>query len=102
MLTNNSELVALSRDNGQVYWVLALPRHVDNDIKKPAIIWTGPLLVSDRLIVAGSHGRAIAVSPYSGKVLGIERMPDGVTVSPVVADRVIYFLTDDADLIAYR
>jgi outer membrane protein assembly factor BamB len=102
MLTNDSELIAISRNNGRVYWILALPRHVDNDIKKPLIIWTGPLLVSDRLIVAGSHGRAVAVSPYSGKVLGIEKMPDGVTVSPIVANRTIYFLTDDADLIAYR
>ena len=102
MLTNDSELIAISRDNGRVYWVLALPRHENNDIKKPTIIWTGPLLVSDRLIVAGSHGRAVAASPYSGKILGIEKMPDGVTVSPIVADRTIYFLTDDADLIAYR
>ena len=102
MLTNDSEMIALSRDSGRVYWVLALPRYVDNDIKKPSIIWTGPLLASDRLIIAGSHGRAIAVSPYSGKVLGIERMPNGVTVSPVVANRTVYFLTDDADLIAYR
>ena len=102
MLTIDSELIALSRNNGQVYWVTALPRHINNDIQKPSIIWTGPLLVSDRLVIAGSHGRALAVSPYSGKVLGAVKMPDGVTVSPIVADRTIYFLTDDADLIAYR
>ena len=102
MLTNDSELVALSRDTGRVYWVLALPRHINNDIKKPGIIWTGPLLASDRLIIVGSHGQAFAVSPYSGKIIGVEKMPNGVTVSPVVADRTVYFLTDDADLIAYR
>ena len=102
MLTNDSALVALARDTGKAYWVTALPRNVNNDISKPLIIWTGPLLVSDRLIIAGSHGQAFAVSPYSGKILGIEKMPNGVTVPPVVADRTVYFLTDDADLIAYR
>lgn len=102
LITNESEIIALSRTNGRVYWVQALPRHIKNDIKKPAIIWTGPLLVSDRLIVVGSHGRALAMSPYSGKFLGIERMPNGVSVSPIVAQRTIYFLTDDADLIAYK
>lgn len=102
MVTHDSELICLERDSGRVYWVLALPRHVDNDIQKPAVIWTGPLLASDRLIVAGSHGRALAVSPYTGQVIGIEKMPSGVTVSPVVAGKTVYFLTDNADLIAYR
>jgi len=29
-------------------------------------------------------------------------MPDGVTVAPVVADGSVYFLADDAELVAYR
>jgi hypothetical protein len=59
-------------------------------------------LASDRLIVAGSNEEALAVSPYSGRILGVVEMPDRITVAPVVADGSVYFLADDAQLVAYR
>ncbi len=102
VLTNDTELVALSRKDGRIHWVQMLPRYEGEDDKDDPIIWTGPILASDRLIVAGSHGMALAVSPYSGRFLGRVEMPDGISVTPVVADGSIYFLSDDAELIAYR
>jgi len=101
-LTNDSELVAMSRRTGRVHWVQPLPQWEDPEDKTGRIIWTGPILVSDRLIIAGSSGEALSVSPYNGKILGKVEMPDGVTISPIVANDTIYFLSDDADLVAYR
>jgi outer membrane protein assembly factor BamB len=101
VLTTDSEVVCLARNTGRIHWVSELPRFADEKKKKP-IQWTGPVLASDRLIVAGSHGEAMAVSPYSGDILGREKMPDGVTVPPVIADGSVYFLANDADLVAYR
>ena len=102
VLTTDSELACISRDDGQIYWVRGLPRYEDPEDREDPIIWTGPLLAGDRLIVAGSNGEALAVSPYSGRILGVVKMPDGVTVAPVVADGSVYFLADDAELVAYR
>jgi len=101
-LTGNEELVAMERETGRILWVRSLPRWQDPEAHDGVIVWTGPLLVSDRLIVASSDGVAIAVSPYSGDVLGSESMPDGVSVPPVVAGETVYFLADDATLAAYR
>jgi len=94
--------VCLSKDQGRIYWVRALPRFEDEKDKEDPITWTGPILVKDRLLVAGSHGAVVAVSPYTGRVLGEEKLPDGVTVTPVVAGGTVYFLSDDADLLASR
>lgn len=102
LLTNDGALTALSRDKGQVIWVTELPLWKDEKDREGRIIWTGPLLASDRLIVAGSGGVATAVSPYTGKILGNVKMPDAVTVAPVIADKTVYFLSDDAELVAYR
>jgi hypothetical protein len=44
----------------------------------------------------------MTVSPYTGEPLGRMEVPDGITMPPIVADGTIYFLTDDAELIAYR
>jgi len=101
-LTGNEELVAMERDSGRIMWVRSLPRWDDEEAREGAIVWTGPLLVSDRLIVASSAGVAVAVSPYTGDILGSETMPDGVSVPPVVAGETVYFLSDDATLSAYR
>jgi len=102
MLTNDGEIVCLSREQGRIYWVRALPRYEDEKNKEDPITWTGPVLVKDRLLVAGSNGVAMAVSPYTGRVLGNEKLPDGVSVPPVVANRTVYFMSDDADVLAYR
>lgn len=102
LLTNDWELICLSRDNGRAFWVTSLPRFEDEEDKKDPIIWTGPILVSDRLIVAGSQGEALAVSPYTGKILGAQELPDGVSVAPIVANGMVYVLTNDAALVALK
>lgn len=101
-LTGNEELTALERDTGRVIWVKSLPRWTSPDTFEGAIVWTGPLLVSNRLIVASSQGIAVAISPYTGRILGSEQMPDGVSVPPIVAGNMVYFLADDATLAAYQ
>lgn len=102
VITNNSELVAVGRLNGNVHWVTSLPHWEDPDERQTRINWTGPVLASDRLIVAGSTGEALSVSPYTGKILGKAEMPDGVSISPIVALDRIYFLSEDAELVSYR
>ncbi len=101
-ISNDADLIAMSRADGRIHWVRSLPRWLDESDHNDPIIWTGPLLASDRLIVAGSHGLALAVSPYSGRILGQLELPAGVSVAPIIADRTVYFLTDNAELTAYR
>lgn len=102
VLTNSGEIVCLTRQEGRVRWVEQLPRYEDPESKKGTIRWSGPVLAGDRLIVVSSEGDAMSVSPYTGKPLGRISLPDGVFIAPVVANRTLYVLTDDADLIAMR
>ena len=62
----------------------------------------GPVLASDRLIVGSSDGYLVSLSPYTGEVLGKLSISDGVTIQPAIANNTMYFLTNDADLVAYR
>lgn len=102
MLTTEDEIVSLSRNDGRIFWVRGLPRFEDPEDREDPIIWSGPVLASDRLIVTGSHGEAWAISPYSGELLGRIELPDAISVPPVIADGAIYFLADNADIVAYR
>ncbi len=102
MVTNENELVALGRDDGRIYWVTPLPAFENEPDLEDPILWAGPILAGDRLIIAGSNGDAMTLSPYTGKVLGIQTLPDGVSVTPIVANGKLFILTDDAELIALR
>ncbi|MHA1537726.1 MAG: outer membrane protein assembly factor BamB family protein [Alphaproteobacteria bacterium] len=102
ILTNDGKLAALRRDNGRVKWVTELLRYVDKSKRKNSIFWVGPVLAGDRLVISGSHGEALTVSPYSGKVLGWLRLSKGVLIPPIVANGTLYILDDDGDLSAYR
>jgi outer membrane protein assembly factor BamB len=102
MISVNSELVCINRADGRIHWVTQLPEFDDPKAKTGRIIWTGPVLASDRLIVASSEEEAWSVSPYDGRVMGKISLPDGVTIGPIVAADTVYFLSDDAELVAYR
>ena len=101
-LTNQAEVVCLSRKNGSVHWVKSLEKYKNPEELSGLILWTGPILASDRLIIAASTGLALAVSPYTGKILGYIDMPDGVSIPPVVANGNVFFIADDAELVAYH
>lgn len=102
LVSKDSQLVCLRRNDGRIRWVTPLPRFADPDEQEEPIRWRGPVLAGDRLIIAGSHGEVMSVSPYDGKPVGLISLSDGVAVAPVVANNSLYLLTNSGELIAYR
>lgn len=102
VVTPDAELVCVNRLDGRIYWVTTLPRWEDPEERTGNLTWSTPILVSDRLIIAGSNEEAYSISPYTGEILGRVEMPDRIIVPPFAANETLYFLSDGADLVAYR
>ena len=102
LLTNNAQVVALTRDRGQVRWVHQLRRYEDEDDLEDPLVWKGPALAGERLILGNSLGEAVVLSPYSGERIGAVDLPGAVAVGPVVADGTLYLVTSGGELLAYR
>lgn len=102
VVTTDGDVVALVAENGLVRWVQPLGRYEDPEDRDNLVNWSGPILASDRLIVTGSQGVAVALSPYTGEVIGEIEMPDDVSLPPVLADETLYFQTDGARILAFR
>jgi len=102
ILTSQSEVVCLTRDEGKIKWLTALPPFEDMVDREDPVYWSGPVLVGDRLLVTGSNGLALSISPYTGALLGKQELPDRSHLPPVVANEMVYMLSDDADLIALK
>ena len=102
VVTTDSEVVCLTRDAGLVRWIQALPRYRNEEESEGVLQWSGPVLVGDRLIVTGSSGEALSLSPYTGEVLGRVVLPSETFVPPVVANGTVYILSNNAVLTAMR
>lgn len=102
VLTNNAEVAAVTTRDGLVRWITPIGLYEDPEDKYGLIDWTGPVLVGDRLIVAGSNDMALTLSPYTGEILGEVDLPGGAAISPAIANETIYLLTDEARLVAFR
>jgi outer membrane protein assembly factor BamB len=100
--TLDAEVVAMHRRDGRVRWVRALEQFADPQRKRGRIVWTGPTLVGNRLVVFNSEGQAVTLSPQSGEVMERLRLPGSVTLPPAVANRTLYLSTDAGDLVALR
>jgi outer membrane protein assembly factor BamB len=102
VLTTEGQVLCLQRKDGKVKWLHQLPRWTDPKSRDEAVVWSGPLLVSDRLVLVSSNGKAVSLSPYTGELLGRVDIPDGTYIAPVVANGTLYLLTNGAQLVALR
>jgi outer membrane protein assembly factor BamB len=102
VISLEQKMAAVNRDDGRISWVTQLPRWKNPEKEADAITWYGPVLVSDRLVVAGTNRQALAVSPYTGEILGRQELSGAASLGPIVADGTLFVVTDDGRLLALR
>jgi outer membrane protein assembly factor BamB len=104
VVTDDARVLCIARGSGKVRWATQLARYrVDKEKKKKdPIVWTGPVLAGDRLILANSRGQLVNVSPLDGKVQSMVKAGGPVSLSPIVAGNTLYVLDNDGRLTAWR
>lgn len=102
LVTDDARVMAIARGTGKIRWISQLPAWRNEKKKSGAIDWVGPVLAGDRLLVASSRGQLVSVSPTDGSVGTTIELKDGVSLSPVVANNMLYILNDKGTLSAYR
>ncbi|MCU0891557.1 MAG: PQQ-like beta-propeller repeat protein [Sandarakinorhabdus sp.] len=102
LVTIEGEVLCITRAEGKVRWVARLDQYRKPKNKKGPIQWAGPVLAGERLWVAGSNRELVAFDPYEGKKVATLELPGAGYLPPVVAGGVLYVLTDDGTLTAYR
>lgn len=106
ILTTANELVAINKSNGKIRWVSELPSRGDpliswgGDKRGEKISWSGPVMAGGKLILSGSHGKAVFVSPENGSVVDSFDIPSNSFLPPVIAGKTLYILSNDANLMA--
>ncbi len=99
LVTSEGDLVCLSKKTGTTRWIVPLTKATKNGQK---IIWHSPIMADGKLVVVGSHGVMLFLSPINGKVLDSTSCGSSVSVSPVMANGKLYILTDEVAVKAYQ
>lgn len=102
VLTLGAEVVCLDRATGKVRWMVEMQRHKKNDRQKVRVVWSGPIVAGDRLLMISNGGYVVSLSPYTGDFLGAVKIPKQSAVSPIVVDETLYVLGDNGKIIAMR
>lgn len=98
VLTAEQQVAALSRANGDIYWVASLP-HLDDE---ETLVWAGPILAGGRLILTGSNGELAEINPVDGKIIRREKIGGKSTIAPIVSNNTLLVLDAGGDISAYR
>ncbi|MBB3980386.1 outer membrane protein assembly factor BamB [Sphingobium fontiphilum] len=102
VVTSDAKLLCIARATGKIRWISQLRRWKDVKDKKGAIRWTGPVLAGSRLLLVSTQGDLNYVDPTSGAIQAQVDMGKSMSLSPVVANNMLYILADDGKLTALR
>ncbi|MBW8882902.1 MAG: PQQ-binding-like beta-propeller repeat protein, partial [Asticcacaulis sp.] len=113
LVSLQGELIAASKDSGQIYWLQDLNAGIQKTKKGffglgrekkvgKIPLWSGPVLASDRLIVVNSEGEAVALDPKTGERQAAIKLPGAAYIAPIVVGDTLFIVTDDGKLVAVR
>ncbi len=101
-ISSNAELVALGRDTGVLAWVQPLSTYDESDQSHNSLMWNGPILAGNRLIITSADEALIEISPTDGKLIRKLDLGFHVALPPVVAGNTLYLISQDGTLSAWK
>ena len=94
------EIICVSRENGQVYWVTDMNKGIKK--RKNQALWSGPVLASNRLVIVSDKGEISALDPKTGEIQKLIKIGTDALMSPIASGPYLYVVTETAELIAIR
>lgn len=102
VVTDDAKLLCVARATGKIRWISQLKHYRKAKKKQDPLSWSGPVLAGGRLILVSTEGDLVYVNPVDGSILSSQEMDSSMSLSPVVANNMLYILDDDGRLTAYR
>lgn len=104
LVSDDNRLVRLDASSGDTIWETELPFFVKSRIsrRKTAYAHYGPILAGGRLIIASDDGMLRQYDPATGDPVAVTPLPSGAARNPVVAGGVLYVVTENGQLHAFR
>jgi outer membrane protein assembly factor BamB len=104
LVSEQAELVRLDAETGDKIWGTELPYFTKEKVKRRKAVFAhyGPVLAGGRLWVGGSDGLIRSFDPVSGAQTGTLEIKGGASTNPVVVNNVMYVVSANGQLHAFR
>ena len=106
LVSDDAKLMRVSARDGRTLWANQMPAYEDPEDLEDPISYSGPVLVSGRLLLTDSLGNLLSFDAQSGAAQAGERagarIDGGSLTGPVVANGTVYVLSDNGTLHAFR
>jgi glucose dehydrogenase len=102
VVSDDARLMRVSARNGETLWASQLPAYGDPEDREDPISYSGPVLVSGRLLLTDSEGNLLSFDAQTGVEQPGEEVGSGSLTGPVVANGTVYVLSDNGTLYAFR
>lgn len=104
LISDQAKLVRLDAATGEKIWAVDMPLYTKTREKSRARITAhyGPALAGGRLVVASGDGVLRLVNPSDGSLAGMVDLPGGAASAPAFAGGVMYVVSANGQLHAFR
>jgi outer membrane protein assembly factor BamB len=100
--TDKGRVYCISRTGGKVRWIAELGGFRNEKKKEGSVRWDGPLLAGGKLILVSTEGEMAYVNPADGKIISKRKIGEAMSLPPVAADGMLYVLTENGRIVAYK
>jgi outer membrane protein assembly factor BamB len=103
-VNDEAMLVRLDAETGAVIWTAPMPYFDTDKPKRQKAITAhyGPVLAGGRIVVASGDDLLRFFDPTNGAALGTVALPGGAAAQPALAGGMLYVVTGNGQLLAYR
>jgi len=102
IMTDLAELKRLNKDTGEQIWATSLPQYPNIKKRNKSYAHYGPILAGGKLWVTSSDGFLRSFELTSGDLLNKIRVPSGAASHMAIVDGVLYMLSQNGQLLAYK
>lgn len=104
VVNDQGQLVRLDAKSGERIWAVDLPYWVATKVKKRDAIYAqfGPVLAGGRIAVASSDGALRFFSPVDGTLVATTEIPGGAATPMALANGMLFVVSGDGQLLAFR
>ena len=96
VINNNKELFNLYLNNGNIRWKTFIEQKSSQNYE---YIWYAPILVNDKILLAGGNNKLLIINSISGEIEKELSLPDKPASSPFVADKKLYLMLRNSDIL---
>lgn len=122
-VNSKNKIICIDKKDGRIYWIKPLPQldtqaseigdgsntassdgsnNGGSNNSANSILWSDPVVAGDLIYLAGLNGELIAIDPANGEVKHRYAIGSPVFVAPIIAQQMLFVLTDDATLVAFK